>query len=128
MSDEYGANFLTREETIEGTWEYADQEFKLEVKDISLGEQELLQEYMRVGMEAMGMDGDVDEERLEDVNQRAEELEDLPWEDETDATGFLECTIEAKLVKPNVTISDARAQKMQAVFMGMMEAWQEGNE
>lgn len=126
--DEYGANFLTREETIEGTWSYAGQEFKLQVKDISLGSQELLQEHMRIGMEAMGMDGEVDEERLEDVNERAENLDELPWEDDTEQDGFIEATIEAKLVKPSVDIADARAQKMRAVFEGMMQAWQEGNE
>lgn len=125
--DEYGASFLTREETIEGTWEYGGQEFKLQVKDISLGSQELLQEHMRIGMEALGMDGEVDEERLADVNKRAEELDSLPWEDDTEQDGFIESTIEAKLVKPSVNIADARAQKMRAVFEGMMQAWQEGN-
>jgi uncharacterized membrane-anchored protein len=127
MSD-YGADFLTETETIEGTWEYGEQEFDLLVEDISIGSFELLQKYTQVAQEAAGVDGEASEDDLEAVNQKAEDLDPLPWEDEVEADGFLEATIEAKLVKPDVVIADARAHKLRAVFEGMIAAWQEGNQ
>lgn len=128
MTD-YGADFLTESEEIEGTWEYGDREFPLLVEDISVGSFELLQKYTQVAGEAMNASGDdVDEEALEEVNKKAEELDNLPWEDEVEADGFLEATIEAKLVKPDVDLADARAHKLRAVFEGMVGAWQEGNQ
>jgi hypothetical protein len=127
MSD-YGADFLTETETIEGTWEYGEQEFDLLVEDISIGSFELLQKYTQVAQEAAGVDGEASEDDLEAVNQKADDLDPLPWEDEVEADGFLEATIEAKLVKPDVVIADARAHKLRAVFEGMIAAWQEGNQ
>jgi len=127
MSD-YGADFLTETETIEGTWEYGDNGFDLLVEDISIGSFELLQKYTQVAQEAAGVDGDASEDDLEAVNQKADDLDPLPWEDEVEADGFLEATIEAKLVKPDVVIADARAHKLRAVFEGMIAAWQEGNQ
>jgi hypothetical protein len=128
MTD-YGANFLTESETIEGTWEYGENEFDLLVEDISVGSFELLQKYTQVAGEAMQAGGEgPDEAALEEVNKKAEELDPLPWEDDVDADGFLEATIEAKLVKPDVDLSDARAHKLRAVFEGMISAWQEGNQ
>jgi len=124
--DEYGASFLTQSETLQGTWEYDDHEFKLEVEDISMGAFKTLQEYMKVGVMASQVEED-DEDAISELEDSAENLEDLPWESETDAEGFIESTIEAKLHKPNVDVSAARAPKMQAVFKGMMDAWQEGN-
>lgn len=128
MAD-YGANFLTEAETIGGTWEYGENEFDLLVEDISVGSFELLQKYTQVAGEAMQAgDGDPTEEQLEEVNKKAEELDPLPWEDDVEADGFLEATIEAKLVKPDVDLADARAHKLRAVFEGMIQAWQEGNQ
>jgi len=127
MSDD-GASFLTEAETIEGTWEYGENEFDLLVEDISIGDFELLQKYTQVAQEAAGVDGEASEEDLEAVNKKAEDLAPLPWEDDVEADGFLEATIEAKLVKPDVAISDARAHKLRAVFEGMVGAWQEGNQ
>lgn len=127
MAD-YGAEFLTETETIEGTWEYDGQEFDLLVEDISVGSFELLQKYSEVAQEAATLDGDVDENKLASVNEKAENLDPLPWEDDVEADGFLEATIEAKLVKPDVAISNARAHKLRAVFEGMIAAWQEGNQ
>lgn len=127
MAD-YGAEFLTQAETIEGTWAYADHEFALLVEDISIGELELLQEYTQVAGAAINATGDdVDEEALEEANEQAKNLDSLPWEDDVEADSFLEATIEAKLIKPDVDLSDARAHKLTAVFEGMMQAWQEGN-
>lgn len=127
MSD-YGADFLTETETIDGTWEYGEQEFDLLVEDISIGSFELLQKYTQVAQEAAGVDDDASEEDLAAVNEKADDLDPLPWEDDVEADGFLEATIEAKLVKPDVEISEARAHKLRAVFEGMIAAWQEGNQ
>lgn len=126
MSD-YGADFLTREETIEGTWEYDGNEFPLVCNDISTEAQELLQEYVQLGAMALGADGEVDDDQLDAMNEKAESLEPLPWEEDTEHTGVVECTLEAKLEKPDVEVSEMRAPKAKAVFRGMFEAWQEGN-
>lgn len=127
MSD-YGADFLTEAETIDGTWEYDGHEYDLLVEDISVGSFELLQKYSQVAQEASGVDpDDVDEAALEEVNEKAENLDPLPWEDDVAADGFLEATIEAKLVKPEVDLTEVRAHKLRAVFEGMVQAWQSGN-
>jgi len=124
--DEYGASFLTQSETLQGTWEYDDHEFKLEVEDISMGAFKTLQEYMRVGVMASQV-GEDDEDAINELEKTADDLDNLPWESEDSPDGFIEATIDAKLVRPNVDVSEARAPKMQSVFRGMMEAWQQGN-
>jgi len=124
--DEYGAAYLTQSETIQGSWEYNGRDFKLAVEDISMGAFKTLQEYMKVGVMASQVEED-DEDAISELEDSAENLEDLPWDEDTEAEGFIESTIEAKLHKPSVDVSAARAPKMQAVFEGMMEAWQEGN-
>lgn len=128
MSDEYGAELLVESEIIEGTWTYNGQVKKLKVEDISQGSAELLKQYMKVAGMAMNLDDDeVDEEKLEAVNKEAEDLDELPWEGDTEHDSVIECTIEAKLVRPDVPVSDMRSPKAKAVFEGMWEAWQEGN-
>lgn len=125
--DRYGASFLTQKETIMGTWEYGPREFELKVEDISAETQELLQRYIELAGMAMGSDGEVDEELKEEMNDKADGLESLPWEDDSEFDSFVECTLDQKLVKPDVDVSEARNQKVNAVFAGMMDAWQEGN-
>lgn len=127
-SQDYGAAYLTATETIEGSWGPNGDDYPLKVEDISIGSFELLQQYAEVAALAAGEDGDPDEERLAEANERAEDLDPLPWEDEVDEDGFLEATIQAKLKRPDVDISEARAHKLRYLFEGMMEAWQEGNQ
>lgn len=128
MSD-YGANYLTKEETIEGTWGPNGDDFPLEVKDMSKSEFELVQKYGEVSNQALTTDPEeVTEEEIEEVKREAEELDDLPWGDEVDSDSWLQQTIEAKLVRPDVDLEDARVHKLRELMEGMMQAWQEGNQ
>jgi len=117
MSDEYGANYATQKETIEGTWSIDDREFKLETEDVSKATLDLIGEYTQLA--AMFEEGEVPEDA-------GEELDDFPWEDEDDDRDFIESVVGEKLHKPEIDVNDTASRKLSAIFAGMFDAWQEG--
>ena len=130
---EYGADILTQSETIEGTWEYNGEEYKLEVKDISKQTLDLVEDYAALAQNiaflqrSEDMNEDEIDERIEEINKQAEDLENFSWEDEDDDTDFIESIVNEKLVKPDIDPSEVRVHKLRHVFEGMFKAWQEGN-
>lgn len=126
MSD-YGQNVIDRTDVLEGKWSFAGQDFDLEVEDISGQDFDLIKEYtqLAMGVEAIGQDPDnVDEKDIEQLNDKAEDLDNFSWEDEDDDTDLIKSVIDAKLVNPKVDQTTGQS-KLQALFQGMMQTWQE---
>jgi hypothetical protein len=125
---EYGQSIIEQTHTLEGHWSYGGNSYKLEVEDISGHDFGLIQEYtqLAMGVEAMGDDPDnVSESDIEELNSKAENLDNFSWESEDGDTDLVQSVIQAKLVKPDVEISTTGHSKLQALFEGMMETWQE---
>jgi len=76
MSGNYGQSVLDQTTTLKGTWEYDGQEFDLEVKDISGSDWQLIHEYQDIAQGVMSLEDeeDIPEGRIEDINEKAENL------------------------------------------------------
>lgn len=128
MTDEYGQSVLEQTHVLEGTWEFAGNEYDLEVADISGEDFNLIQRYMEIamGVEAVGNDPEaVSDEDIDTLNEKAETLDDFSWEDKDENKGFIQSVIDAKLERPKVDVNNTGQSKLQALFGGMMQAWQE---
>ncbi len=114
---DYGADYATQKETIEGTWRIDGREFALETEDVTKRTLDLLGEYMALAQQYE--EGDVPEGAGDD-------LEDFPWESEGDDRDFIESVVDEKLHKPDIDVDETVSRKLSAIFVGMFEAWQEG--
>jgi hypothetical protein len=123
MTDEYGAEVATSVETIEGTWSINGQTFKLQTKDTRKETLDLIEEYMEV---AQTVDSAEDESDIPEG--LGKDIDNFSWEDEDSDTDMVESVIGEKLVKPEVDVSQVPQRKLGALFEGMMEAWQEGEQ
>jgi len=116
-------------ERLEGTWEYAGEEYDLVVDDISYPDFKLAQEYAAISAQVNALENaeSIDESDVEEIQASAEGLDNFSWEDSGDED-FIVTMIDAKLVKPEVDIDTTPVRKLRALLEGMFETWQSDKE
>jgi hypothetical protein len=133
----YGQDIVDRGlERLQGTWEYNGTEYDLVVEEISWPDQQLLQKYMTTIMPVIqAMESDADPEDVDidaqEINEQVRNLGTFSWEDDdVDPADrdLYRSVVEAKLIKPEVDVSQLGTKKTQALGRGMMEAWQEADD
>jgi len=130
MSGNYGQSVLDQTTTLKGTWEYNGQEFDLEVKDISGSDWQLIHEYQDIAQGVMSLEDeeDIPEGRIEDINEKAENLDNFSWESGDGSEPFVQSVLDEKLVNPSPDVENTGMSKLRALFEGVMLAWQESDE
>jgi len=124
MSD-YGEDVLDRDEVLEGTWTYGGNTYDLEVNDISGRDMRLIQDYTDIAARVAAVDDDASEADIEQINEKAEGLDDFSWEDGDGETPYIQSIIDEKLVRPDVDVDNTGYSKLRAIFEGIMQTWQE---
>jgi len=125
MADDYGQTLVNDAgDLLEGTWEWQDTEYMLKVRNIGYADQRRIREYAALAgsVQAIGEDGDPDEDQLQAVQEQAEQIEPFSWEDD-DSQDWIASLVEEKLVKPEVDVEETSTPKLRALVDGMIRAW-----
>lgn len=123
MSDEYGTDVATSVERLEGSWSINGKSYKLVTEDTRKETLDLIGEYMEIAATVENAEGESDiPEGL------GEDLDNFSWEDDDSEKDMVESVVDEKLIKPDVEVSQVPQRKLRALFEGMMEAWNEGEQ
>jgi hypothetical protein len=135
MSD-YGSAIVNdaergNEAILEGEWEFDDETFSLEVKNIAQPDMALIREYAALAGQVQMLADDpenVDESDVEQVSEQAENLDNFSWEGDDSETDFILSVVDEKLVKPKVNVQETSEPVLTALMEGMMKTWQESTD
>jgi len=123
MTGKYGTEVATSVERIEGSWSINGETYTLITEDTRKETLDLIGEYMEVAATVEDASGP------EDIpDGLGEDIDNFRWEDEDNEMDMVESVISEKLIKPEVNASDVPQRKLSALFEGMMQAWNEGEQ
>jgi len=125
----YGQDIVNDTDTVlQGTWEWNGTEYDLVTENIGYADLRRIREYAALSatVESVGEgDGEVSESDIDALQDQAEALEDLSWEDADEDGDWLASVVEEKLRRPEVDPETTSPLKLGAVLSGMLDTWQQ---